>query len=106
MKELEFSILDENENYKGHRYSKEEFEQFMARSKRAKTPTTLLKFNDGTQEYVNDNFFFKDPKNTDFRHWLCNAGLDFLFLYFDGKMHPCDENDNTVLFDINKQDIS
>lgn len=51
---------------------------------------------------VNDNHFFSDRKRLDFYMWKCNAGLDFLYVHHDGKVHPCDENDGIILYDINK----
>jgi hypothetical protein len=38
----------------------------------------------------------------DFKFWKCNAGLDYLYIHFDGTVHPCDENDGIILYDINK----
>ena len=102
MKELEFSILDENENYNGKTYTAQQIEEFNKRAPKTKTPTTKLVYSNGCYTYVNDNFFFKNVENTNFKHWLCNAGIDFLFIYFDGIVHPCDENDKIELFSIEK----
>lgn len=107
MKELEFSILDENENYNGKKYTQQQLDEFNRRAPKTKTPTTKLVYADGAYEYANDNFFFKDVQNTNFKYWLCNAGIDFLFIYFDGIVHICDENDGIDLFNIEKaSDIS
>jgi len=101
LKTLEFSLLDKNKNYNKYIYTKEQINEFNKRAPKTKTPTTLIKYSDNTIKYVNDNYFFKDEKNTNFSHWICNAGLDFLYIYFDGSIHPCDENDNIILFNIN-----
>lgn len=85
-------------------YTKKQFQDFLDRAPKTKTPTTKLVYSDGSSELVNDNYFFKDPANANFSRWICNAGLDFLFVYFDGSVHPCDENDNVVLFNVETGD--
>ena len=101
LKELEFSILDSNNNYNGYTYTDEQMAEFNARAPKTKTPMTLIKYNDGTSVHVNDNYFFKDVKNTNFQNWICAAGVDFLYVYIDGTVHPCDEHDGIVLFNLN-----
>ena len=104
-KNLEFSLLDKNENYNGYDYTEEQLYQFKLRNDITNKPIKIT-YNDNTVEYVNDNYFFKNENNMNFKFWLCNVGLDFLFIYCDGSIHICDEGDTKPIFNINTDDFN
>lgn len=101
-KSLDLSLLDANEYFPDVKYSKQEMADFNRLSSRFGIGNTVVEYDDGSSQMVNDNHFFSDRKRLDFYMWKCNAGLDFLYVHHDGKVHPCDENDGIVLYDINK----
>lgn len=98
--ELQFSFLEMSDNYNGYKYTDLQLEEFNKRIPYTKTQSTIIKFNDGTIEEVNDNYFFSDHSHTRFKFWLCNAGMDFIYIHWNGDVHPCDENDNNVIYNI------
>lgn len=101
-KALDFSLLDSNNNFNDNEYTKEELNIFNSRSSQSEIRDTVIEYNDGSQYIANDNYFFANRKNLNFKFWKCNAGLDYLYVHFDGTVHPCDENDGIILYNINK----
>lgn len=101
-KALDFSLLDPNPNFRNVRYTEDEIADFNRRSSQSEIRNTVIEYDDGSCEIVNDNYFFSNRKRLDFKFWKCNAGVDYLYVHHDGKVHPCDENDGIVLYDINR----
>ena len=99
-KALDFSLLDANPYFAGVRYTEKELADFNERSSQSEIRNTVVEYDDGSRRVVNDNYFFSNRGRLDFKFWKCNAGLDYLYVHHDGKVHPCDENDGAVLYDI------
>jgi organic radical activating enzyme len=99
---LDFSLLDTNINFPKVQYTEKELEEFAKRVSQSGISNTVIEYDDNSQCIVNDNYFFANRKKLDFKFWKCNAGLDYLYIHFDGTVHPCDENDGIILYDINK----
>lgn len=97
--EIEMVMLRGNENYEP-RYTAVQLDELKSLPSNAKSEQTAIMFNDGSEMHVSDNYFFEDVSRTNFKNWLCNAGKDFLYVHFNGDVHPCDENDGKVLFNI------
>jgi len=101
-KALDFSLLDANPNFPDVKYSEKELAEFNARSSQSEIRNTVVEYSDGSRDVVNDNYFFSNRGRLDFKFWKCNAGLDYLYVHHDGTVHPCDENDGVVLYDVNR----
>jgi len=80
-KALDFSLLDPNPNFKDISYTEEEMAEFNARSSQSEIRNTVIEYDDGSSEVVNDNYFFSHRGRLDFRFWKCNAGLDYLYVH-------------------------
>lgn len=94
--ELNIVSLNNTENY-NEEYAEHQLEEFEKRARRTKTQTTIVEYDDGSKEMVDDNFFFLNKKNENFKWWMCHVGKDFCYIHHDGTIHPCDENDGIIL---------
>lgn len=48
-----------------------------------------LEYNDNSIEYLTHNdIYYKTHYN--YRHWICNAGYDLLYIHYNGNVYPCD----------------
>ena len=101
-KALDFSLLDANPNFPVVKYTESELAEFNSRSSQSEIRNTVIEYSNGSRDVVNDNYFFSNRKRLDFKFWKCNAGLDYMYVHYDGTMHPCDENDGVVLYDMTK----
>ena len=48
-----------------------------------------LEYNDNSIEYLTHNDIYH-KMHYNYRHWICNAGYDLLYVHFDGNVYPCD----------------
>jgi len=101
-KALDFSLLDVNPNFEHIAYTGKELSDFNVRSSQSEIRSTVIEYDDGSSRTVNDNYFFSNRHRLDFKFWKCMAGLDYLYVHYDGTVHPCDENDGVIIYDINK----
>lgn len=63
----------------------------------------LIRYNDNTEELKTFTDMFCN-KTYNFKHWLCNAGKNSLFINYDGLVYPCVEYScdvNNQIFTIN-----
>lgn len=89
--ELNFPLIDNNENYFEHVYSKNDMSEYNKRHSSVIDKTNIkIVYKDKTSEIVNQHYFITNEENKAFKHWLCNVGLDFLFVYFNGDICLCD----------------
>ena len=97
IKELAFPLIDNNENYVNE-YSVNDIVEYNKRLKNVKDITHIrIDYNDNSYEIVDQHHFIVDRKTRDFSRWLCNAGIDFCFIYFNGDICPCDGYKNVRL---------
>lgn len=97
---LQIQRLDVNQNFKDNSYSAIVDAEIQRRETLTKTRATVLEYDDGSRRIVDDNYFFSNQRQKNFKFWKCNAGADFIYVHFNGDVHPCDENDRTILFNI------
>lgn len=106
IKELSFPLIDDSANYHGKTYSEKDMIKYNKRLTYIKDLTQIkIQYNDNTFEIVDQHYFITDEKNKCFKYWLCNAGIDFCFVYFNGDICPCDGYRNIPINNINTDKI-
>lgn len=59
-----------------------------------------LEYNDKSIEYLTHNDIYHKT-HYNYKHWICNAGYDLLYIHFNGNVYPCDG-----FFDMKKTPIA
>ena len=94
-KSLFLSSLSENGPYK-RTYNQDELDSLDRLCPMDEKCNTKMVMSDGSVRGLNDNYFFLHPENTNFRWWMCNAGLDYVYVHHNGDVHPCDSMDGIL----------
>lgn len=91
IKALSFPLIENNKRYCTLNYSNEDMLEYNKRLPHIKDNVHIkIVFNDKSSEIVNEHYFIVNDENKIFTRWLCNAGTDFCFIYFNGDICPCD----------------
>lgn len=103
IRELSFPLIDNNINYYTNAYSKQDMQEYEKRLKYIKDLTHIkIEFADKTYKIIDQHYFIVNEQEKCFKHWLCNAGKDYCFIYYTGDICPCDGyRDNKKLGNLN-----
>lgn len=97
IKELAFPLIEDNKRYCSLKYTDDNIIEYNKRLQFVKDKTNIkLVFNDKSSEIVNQHYFITNEENKIFTRWLCYAGTDFCFIYFNGDICPCDGYKNKI----------
>ena len=114
IKELSFPLIDENVNYHEKKYSIDDIAKYNKRLQYVKDLTRIkIQYSNNTYKIVDQHYFIIDETRKNFKYWLCNAGIDFCFIYFDSNICICDgyrdkklgnlNSANLINFELNKK---
>ena len=99
----ETSVINDNDNYTHpQKYDDKLYDEFEKITESLHTTDIIVKYSDGSQDVVQDDFFFGHlDQKTDFRHWICAAGVDFVYIHVDGRVSVCPDYVDQPLMNIN-----
>lgn len=70
-------------------YSAEQLKTYEDRCKKNIDAENIVEFNDGTIKIFTDSDITNDKKTFNFKLWQCDAGLNYMYIKYDGNIYPC-----------------
>ena len=105
VRELSFPLIDNNPNYT-NKYDEQSLVEYKKRLPFVKDLTRIkVQYIDGTSEIVDQHYFIVDDETRNYKRWICNVGIDFCFIYFNGDICPCDAYRNIKLGNLNSDKL-
>lgn len=105
VRELSFPLIDNNANYE-NKYNEQSMVEYNKRLKFVKDLTRIkIQYTDNTSEIVDQHYFIVDDETRNYKYWLCNAGIDFCFIYLNSDICICDAYRNVKLGNLDSSQL-